>query len=85
MKQKDVALIIIIAAISGAVSFAISHFVFGSPHNRQQNVALVDPITPDFASPDSKFFNSKSIDPAKLIEVGGGNNTNPFRGSGSGQ
>ena len=82
MKQKDIALIILIAAISGTASFAVSHFLFATPQNRQQQVAVVDPITTDFATPDTKFFNSQSIDAAKLIEVGGGNNTNPFNGSG---
>ncbi len=82
MKQKDVALIIIIAAISGSVSFAVSHFLFSTPQNQQQQVAVVDSITTDFTSPDPQFFNPKSINPAKLIEVGSSNNSNPFNGSG---
>lgn len=82
MKQKDIALIIIIAAISGVISFAVSNFLFATPQNRHQAVAVIDPITTDFATPDTKFFNSQSIDPAKLIEVGSSNNTNPFSGTG---
>ena len=82
MKQKDIALIIVIAALSGGVSFAASQFLFGGPQDRQQKVAVVDAITTDFATPDPKFFNSQSINPAKLIEVGNGNNSNPFNGSG---
>lgn len=82
MKQKDVALIIVIAAISAGISFAASHFLFATPHNRQQQVASIDPISTDFQTPDSKFFNNQSIDPAELIEVGSSNNTNPFNGSG---
>lgn len=82
MKQKDVALIIIIAAISGSISFAASHFLFASPQNHEQQVAVVDPITTDFTTPDTKFFNAQSIDPAKLIQVGSNNNTNPFNGTG---
>ncbi len=82
MKQKDIALIIVIAAISGSVSFAVSHFLFATPQNQQQKVAVVDQLTNDFATPDPKFFNAQSINPAKLIEVGSGNNTNPFSGSG---
>lgn len=82
MKQKDIALIIVIAAISAAISFASSHFLFATSHDRQQNVAAVDPITTDFTTPDTKFFNNQSIDPSELIEVGSGNNTNPFSGSG---
>jgi hypothetical protein len=81
MKQKDVALIIIIAAISGGVSFAASHFLFATPKDRHQNVAVVDAITTEFVTPDSKFFNSQSIDPAKLIEVQNSKNPNPFSGS----
>lgn len=82
MKQKDIALIILIAAISGSISFAVSHFLFSTPQNNQQMVAVVDPITPEFTTPDTKFFNANSINPAKLIEVGNGNNSNPFDGSG---
>lgn len=82
MKQKDLALIIVIAAVSGSISFAVSHFLFASPQNQRQQVAVVDKITTEFTTPDPKFFNSQSINPAKLIEVGNGNNTNPFNGSG---
>ena len=82
MKQKDLALIIIIAAISGMLSFAVSHFIFGASQQRQQQVAVIDPITTEFVTPDPKFFNTKSINPAKLIEVGSNNNNNPFGGSG---
>lgn len=82
MKQKDIAMIILIAAVSGATSFAASHFLFTAPKNRQQAVAVVDVITTEFTSPDPKFFNSQSVDPAKLIEVGSSNNSNPFNGIG---
>lgn len=81
MKQKDIALIIVIAAISAALSFGLSQLLFGSGGSKQ-SVAVVDKITTDFATPDPKFFNTNSINPAKLIEVGNGNNTNPFNGSG---
>jgi hypothetical protein len=82
MKQKDIALIIIIAAISGMLSFGISQLVFGGASAGSQSVAVVDKITTEFQTPDPKFFNAQSINPAKLIEVGSGNNTNPFSGSG---
>lgn len=82
MKQKDIALLILIAGISGVVSFVASNFLFATPQNRQQQVAVVDPITTEFATPSKTFFNSNSIDPARLIEVGGNNNSNPFSGSG---
>ena len=82
MKQKDIALIIVIAAISASLSFALSHFLFSGDQSRQEKVAVVDSITTDFTTPDPKFFNPQSIDPAKLIEVGNGNNANPFQSAG---
>jgi len=82
MKQKDVALIIVIAAISAGLSFAVSQFVFSSAQPGQQKAAVVDTITTDFAAPDPKFFNAQSINPAKQIEVSPSNNPNPFNGTG---
>lgn len=81
MKQKDVALIILIAAISGVVSFAASHLIFVTPKDRQQKVAVVSPISTDFPAPSSQFFNSQSIDPTQLIQVQPSQNPNPFSGS----
>lgn len=82
MKQKDVALIIIIAFISAIVSFLISGRLFVTPANRQQQVEVVDPITTSFQTPDSKYFNKDSIDPTQQTQIGTGNNQNPFNGTG---
>lgn len=81
MKQKDVALIILIAAISGVLSFVVSNFLFATPQNRQQVVAVVHPINTQFISPNSTIFNSQSIDPAQIVTVQNNNNTAPFNGS----
>lgn len=81
MKQKDIALIIIVAGISGFASFFISHLIFVSPTNRQQKAETVDTITADFPTPNNKYFNSNSIDPAQVIQVTNGNNPNPFNGA----
>ncbi len=82
MKQKDIALIIFIAAISAIVAFTASHFIFATPQNRQQRVAVIDKISTQFSTPNPQFFNNQSIDPTQLIEVQNSNNTNPFNGSG---
>jgi len=82
MKQKDVALIIVIAAVSAIVSLVVSRLLFTSPANRQQKVEVVPAITADFSMPDSRYFNSNSIDPTQLIQIGNNNNTNPFNGTG---
>jgi hypothetical protein len=78
MKQKDIALIILVAGISGVISFTVSQILFTTPQNRQQKVAVVDQITSQFTTPNSQFFNSQSINPAQSIEVQNSNNSNPF-------
>jgi hypothetical protein len=80
MKQKDIALIIVVAAVSGFASFFLSRFLFATPGNMQQKSAIVDKITTEFPQPSSKYFNMNSIDPTQLVQVGDNNNTNPFHG-----
>lgn len=81
MKQKDVALILVIAFVSGVLSFLASGMLFGKPADRQQKAEVVDVITSDFSLPDAKYFNVNSVDPTQLIQIGNTNNPNPFTGS----
>jgi len=78
MKQKDIALIMVVVFISVIVSIFVSKALFASPKNRQQAVEVVDPISSSFQVPDSHYFNSQSIDPTKLIKIGDSSNQNPF-------
>lgn len=79
MKQKDIALIVVIAFISAIASLIVSRILFAPPQNRQQAVQVVPAIVADFATPDTRYFNSNSIDPTQLIQIGDNNNTNPFQ------
>jgi hypothetical protein len=81
MKQKDIALIVVIVAISGVISFLASRWIFAKPADRQQKAEVVDVITSDFNTPDTKYFNDKAVDPTQLIQIGNSNNPNPFGGS----
>ena len=80
MKQKDLALIIVIAVVSGVVSFFVSNKIFVTPANRQQQVDVVDKINPSFQTPSTKYFNSSSIDPTQESQIGNNDNQNPFNG-----
>lgn len=82
MKQKDIALIIVISFISAVASLFVSNMLFASPQNRQQSVQVVPAIVADFPTPDSRYFNSKSVDPTQLIQIGNNNNQNPFSSKG---
>lgn len=81
MKQKDIALIIVLAAVSAVFSFVISGWLFGKQADREQKGEIVDVISSDFPLPDSKYFNSSAIDPTQLIQIGEANNPNPFGGT----
>jgi hypothetical protein len=78
MKQKDIALIIVIVAIAAFISFFVSRLLFQSGDKRAQKAEVVDVISTDFELPSTKYFNDKSIDPTQLITIGGSNNQNPF-------
>jgi hypothetical protein len=82
MKQKDVAVIIVIAFISAIVSFFVSNKLFVTPSNRQQKAEVVDAISSSFQTPDKKYFNSNSINPTQASPIGGNTNSDPFSGSG---
>lgn len=81
MKQKDIAVIIIIAFLSAIASFLLSNKLFVTPANRQQKVQVVDAVSADFKLPDSRFFNSQSINPTMSSNLGNNTNQNPFNGS----
>ena len=78
MKQKDVALILVVVFISAIASFVISRWIFSSPKNRQQSAEIVDAITADFSKPSTKYFNTDSVNPTQEIQIGGSTNPNPF-------
>lgn len=81
MKSKDFSLIIVVAAISVIVAIFVSKLVITSPKNRQEKVEVVQPISPDFNTPDKKYFNDQSVDPTQLVKIGGGSgNKQPFSG-----
>jgi len=80
MKQKDIAVIIVVAFISAVASFVLSNKLFVSPHNRQQQAEIVDPITASFSTPSNKYFNQNSIDPTQPTVLGNEVNPDPFNG-----
>lgn len=81
MKQKDIALILIIVVVSGTFSFILSGFLFNSEDARNDSVEVVKPITSEFIEPDPNYFNEKSRNPTATIIIGKDSNKDPFSGS----
>lgn len=80
MKQKDKILIIVVIFVSAVISFVASSVIF--PAQKQQaKVEVVEKLTPNFQLPDSKFYNSNSIDPTRVISISNNTNNTPFNSS----
>lgn len=77
MKQKDLAVIIGAVILAAIISVVVSKAIFVKPSSGQQ-VDIVPSISSSFPKPDSKYFNSKSIDLTQFIKIGNNANTKPF-------
>lgn len=78
MKQKDIALIIVVVFISGFLSYFISSYLIVPSSERRAQVEVVEPIVADFSEPSKQYFNDKSINPTQTIEIGENDNKTPF-------
>lgn len=79
MKQKDIAVMIVIVFIAGVLSFVIANVFVQPPSKKPQKVEVVEKISSDFKTPDNKYFNQQSVNPTKLIQIGDSSNQNPFQ------
>ena len=78
MKQKDIALIIVVVFLSAVVSLLVSNVLIAPPDSRQAQVEVVGPITPEFADADDRFFNQEANNPTQIIRIGDTDNQQPF-------
>lgn len=83
MKQKDIALFAVVGIVSTVVSFFLSSILITPDKNKSQKAEVVGSITSEFNVPskDSRYFNDKSNNPTKLIQIGDGANNTPFNGT----
>ena len=78
MKQKDIALVIVIAFILGIASFLLSNMLITGEDKRSTEVEVVEAISSDLKEPDKKYFNEQSQNPTQLIQIGTGDNPQPL-------
>ncbi|HEY4963387.1 MAG TPA: hypothetical protein VIH90_01695 [Candidatus Saccharimonadales bacterium] len=83
MKQNDYILLIVTVFISVFASIIVSKLIFSSPNNLSQQVDVVPAISTSFPATNSQYFNQQSIDPTQIINIGPGNNQQPFNGAGN--
>lgn len=78
MKQKDVAMILVVSFASAVLSLVVSNLLFGSQSKRNLEAPVVTAITPEFNEPEKKYFNDQSVDPTQIIRIGDNANNQPF-------
>jgi len=73
MKRTDIALIVLIAAVSAGIAYFVAHSVFGSmTETKGTSVQTIDAITSTVEQPDKTIFNEDAINPSVNVEI---NNT----------
>lgn len=78
MKQKDIALILVIGFFSLVLSLILSNVLFNTAKDKKLESAVVEPITTEFVDPDKKYFNETAINPTQKITINENNNDKPF-------
>lgn len=78
MKQKDIALLVVIVILAGAISLVVSQNLFLSGKNKSLTAEKVDVIEAKFQQPDKTIFNQNAINPTQLIQIGDTSNPQPF-------
>jgi hypothetical protein len=75
MKKRDIVVIVTVAAVAGIFSFVISNLLFGGGKAYNLTAPQIAPISTEFITPDSQYFNDNAIDPTVDIQIG--DTTNP--------
>lgn len=72
MKRTDLAMIILIAAVSAGIAYFVAHSFFGGITEQGVKVKTIDPITSTIQPPDKAIFNTNAINPSVQVNI---NNT----------
>lgn len=78
MKQKDIALIIIVTFVSLVIALFVSNFLFSSTGSNSIEAEKVDSISSSFELPDKKYYNNESVNPTQIIRISGAKNEQLF-------
>lgn len=78
MKKNEIALLILIVAISVGVAYAIGQSIFGGATTKSVEVETVNEISADIEQPSKDIFNENAINPTVPVRIGDPNNQQPF-------
>jgi hypothetical protein len=78
MKKQEKSILVVVAIISGIISFIVSGLLISNDANTSQNSEVVEVITSELQRPDPKYFNANAINPTQDVSPSQEPNSNPF-------
>lgn len=78
MKKNDITVIIVTAIFACIVSVVLSSIIFTPKQAQKLKAQKIDPISSDFQQVDRRYFNSQSVNPTQVIQIGDNQNKNPL-------
>lgn len=78
MKKNEIALLVLIVAISVGIAYAIGQSIFGSATTKPVQVETVTAISPEVQPPNETVFNENAINPTVPVKIGDPSNQQPF-------
>lgn len=80
IKQTDIAMLVLVTALSLVIAYLLGGAIINSPESRSTPVEIAIPISAEFPEVDTRIFNADAINPTELIKIGDSNTDNPFQG-----
>lgn len=78
MTKKDLGVLLAIAFFAVVFSMVLSNLLFTPKSAKELKAQKIDQIQSAFERPDKKYFNSESINPTQVIQIGDSPNAEPF-------
>lgn len=69
MKKTDIAMIILIAAVSVMVAYFATKAILGDATTQAVKVQTIDKIDTSVVAPDPAIFNENAINPAVEVQI----------------
>lgn len=70
MKNTDIALVVLIAAVSVGVSYWLGNLILGDPSEDTYKVSYVDVVDANINEPDVEVFNPHGLNPTVEVIIG---------------
>lgn len=78
MKKNEIALLVLIIAVSVGIAYSAGQAIFGNATTKPVDVETATPISADVSPRDASVFNENAINPTVPVKIGDPSNQQPF-------